>query len=86
MVSGYKHKNVWAQIGDAIIWEGNKQKLLGWQIDKNLNSNEYMSSLCTKADKKLSVLARLSSFMSIKQRRVLMKSFVESQFVYCHLK
>ena len=38
-----------------------------------------------KADKKLSVLARLSTLMSIKLRRVLMKSFTESQFGYCPL-
>ena len=30
-------------------------------------------------------LARLSNFMSIKQRRVLMKSFIDSQFGYCPL-
>ena len=23
LVSGYKHENVWAQIGDEIIWESN---------------------------------------------------------------
>ena len=39
-----------------------------------------VSSLCKKAGKKLSVLARLTNFMSIKQSRVLMKSFIESQF------
>ena len=44
-----------------------------------------MSLLCKRAGKKLSVLARLSNFMSIKQRRVLMKSFIESQFGYCPL-
>ena len=38
-----------------------------------------------KLAKKLSVLARLSSFMSIKQRRVLMKSFIESDFGCCPL-
>ena len=36
LVSGYKHENVWAQIGDEKIWESNKQKLLGLQIDRNL--------------------------------------------------
>ena len=36
LVSGYKHENVWAQIGDEKIWERNKQKLLGLQIDRNL--------------------------------------------------
>ena len=84
MVSGYKHENVWAQIWDEIIWQSNKQKLLGLQIDRNLIFNEFVSSLCKKAGKKLSVLPRLTNFMSIKQRRVLMKSFIESQFgCYC---
>ena len=85
MASGYKHENVWAQIRDEIIWESNKQKLLGLQIDRNLNFNEYVSSSCKKVGKKLSVLARLASFMSIKQRRVLMKSLIQSQFGYCLL-
>ena len=85
MVSAYKHENVWAQIRDEKIWESNKQKLLGLEIDKNLNFNEYVSSLCKKVGEKLTVLARLSNFMSIKQRRVLMKSFIESQFGYCPL-
>ena len=44
-----------------------------------------MSSLCKKAGKKLSVPARLSNFITIKQRTVLMKSFIESQFGYCPL-
>ena len=44
-----------------------------------------MQTLCKKAGKNLSVLARLSNFMSIKQSRVLIKSFVESQFGCCSL-
>ena len=54
------------------------------QIDWNLNFNEYVP-LCKKAGKKLLVLSRLSHFISIKQRRVLIKSFIESQFSYCPL-
>ena len=50
-VSGHQHENVWAQIGDEIIWESNKQKLLGLQVDRNLNFDEYVSSLCKKAGK-----------------------------------
>ena len=83
LVSGYKHENVWAQTRDEIIWESNKQKLLSLQIDRNLNFNECVSSLCKKAGKKLSIFARLSNFMSIKQRKILMKSFIESQFGCC---
>ena len=72
LVSGYKHENVWAQIGDEKIGESNKQKLLGLQVDWNLHFNEYVSLLCQKAGKEFSVLARLSNFMNIKQRRVLL--------------
>ena len=78
LVSGYKNENVWANIGNEKIWESSKQKLLGLDIDRNLNFNEHVSSLCRKAGNKLSVLARLSNFMSFKQRRILSKTFIES--------
>ena len=83
LISGYKHENIWTQIGDEIIWENNKQKLLGLQINRSLSFNEYVSSLCKNAGKKLSVPVRLLNFMSIEQRRNLMKTFNESQFSYC---
>ena len=82
LVSESKFKNVWAKIGCAKIWKNPKQKLLGVVIDQNLNVNEYVSSLCRKAGKKLSALARSSHFMSLKQRRILMKSFIEAKFGY----
>ena len=82
LVSGYKHENIWARIGEVKIWESSKQKLLGVVIDRDLNFNEYVSSLCKKADRKLSVLSRLSNLRSFQQRRLLMKSFVEAQFGY----
>ena len=85
LVSGYKHENIWARIGEVKIWESSKQKLLGVVIDRDLSFNEYVSSLCKKAGRKLSVLSRLSNLMSFQQRRLLMKSFVEAQFGYCPL-
>ena len=62
-----------------------KQKLLGVIIDRQLNFDGYLISLCKKAGKKLSVLARLANFLSLQQRKLLMKSLVESQFGYCPL-
>ena len=85
LVAGYKHESIWAKIGDSRIWESNKQKLLGVHIDKRLSFDEHVSNLCKKAGRKLSVLARLSSYMTLTQRRVLMKSFIETQFGYCPL-
>ena len=85
LVSEYRNENVWANTGNENIWESNKQKLLGLDIDRIVNFNEHVSSLCRKAGNKLSVLARLSNFMSFKQRRILLKTFIESQFEYCPL-
>ena len=39
LVSGYKYKNIWIQIGEVKIWESSKQKLLGVVIDRDLNFN-----------------------------------------------
>ena len=64
LVSGYKHENIWAQIGEVKNWESSKQKLLRFVIDRDLNFNEYVSSLCKKAGRKLSVLSRLLKLMS----------------------
>ena len=82
LVSGFKYGNVWAKIGKTKIWESKKQKLLGVEIDRTLSFDEHIASLCRKAEKRLSVLARLSNFMCANKKRVLMKAFIESQFSY----
>ena len=53
LVSGYKHENIWAGNGEVKIWESLKQVLLGVVIYRDLSFNEYVSSLCKKAGKKL---------------------------------
>ena len=85
LVLGYKHENMWAQIGEVKIWESSKQKLLGFLLDRDLSFNEYVSFLCKKAGKKLSVLSKLSNLMSFQQRRLFIKSFTGAQFEYCPL-
>ena len=85
LVSGFKYENVRAKIGKTKIWESKKQKLLGVEIDRTLSFDEHIASLCKKAGKKLSVLARLSNFMCTNKKRVLMKAFIEAQFSYCPL-
>ena len=85
LASGHKYENVWVKMGDEKIWESAKQKLLGMEIGRNLNFDDHVISLCKKAGRKLTVLARLFKFMSFKQKRILMKTFVESQLGYCPL-
>ena len=66
LISIYKNENVWANIGNEKVWESNKQKFLDLNIDRNLNFNEYVFSLCTKVGNKRSVLPKMSNFMSFK--------------------
>ena len=80
LVFGYKHENRWAKIRQTKIWESRKLKLLCVKIDSSLNFDLYVSSLCEKSGKKLSVLPQLSNFLSLNQRRTLMKTFIELQF------
>ena len=85
MVPGCKFENVFAKIGERKIWKSSKKKLLGLELDRDLKFNDYVFSLCKKAGQKLSVLKRISNFMNFKQRKTLMKSFIEAQFGYCPL-
>ena len=48
------------------------------KIGKNLNFDGYVAFLCKKAGTELVLLARLSKFMSLKQKQIVMKIFVES--------
>ena len=85
LLSGHKHEMIWANIGQTKIWESRKQKLLGIIIDRDLRFDEYVLNQCRKVGRKLSALTRICKFMFLERRRILMKSFTESQFRYCLL-
>ena len=52
-------------------------------IDSELSFDQHISSICSKANKKLHALGRIATFISFNKRRTLMKAFTESQFNYC---
>ena len=81
--SSYETKSI--QIQNSCINPSFSKKLLGIKIDCNLTFLEHIKSLCSKANKKLSALSRVSKCMGINKRRILMKSYIFSQFNYCSL-
>ena len=85
LVGGYKHELVHAKIGSNTIWESQCEKLLGVHIDKGLRFNFHVLYICKKANIKLTALIRLARYYNLEQRRLLMKSFVQSQFAYSPL-
>ena len=71
---------------DGEIIKGSKTvKLLGINIDNELNFNIHVSSICNKVSLKLHALARISHMMSSDKLRLVLKAFIESQFGYCPL-
>ena len=77
------HEKDLSLIIDNEVIDCNKSvKLLGITIDNRLDFNEHVTNLCKKVSTKLHALARISNYMSQSKLRVLMKSFIESQFSY----
>ena len=71
---------------NKLIIKSNKEvEILGIKIDKNLNSNNHIKSICRKADQKLRALLIISSNLNMKQKKLLYKSKIKSQFNYCPL-
>ena len=65
LVSGHHYEEMFVNIGKDIIWESKTVKLLGITIDKELKFDKYISQVCSKANKKLNVLSRMRSFLSV---------------------
>ena len=72
-------------VENCVIKSRGVEELLGVTIDSNLNFKEHVLSLCKKANRKLHALSRASNCMTLNKRRILMKSFIISQFNYCPL-
>ena len=73
------------EIENIKISNSHCEKLLGIKIDSKLSFDDHVTGLCSKASQKLHALSRISHFMETKQRLIIMKSFINSQFGYCPL-
>ena len=74
-----------ANIDGSDIESEDNQILLGITIDSNLSFNKHINNLCKKASARLNALARISGYMDLLKRWVIMKLFIASQFGYCPL-
>ena len=74
-----------AKIDNNYIESEKEQVLLGITIDSNLTFENHIINICKKASRKLNALARVAPYMNMQKRRIIMKSFVTSQFGYCPL-
>ena len=84
-------KNKTNTSGEQMIVNGKKiqseetVELLGVKLDYKLDFDPHISNLCKKAATQLNVLKRLKTFIGFQEKKVLVQSFVYSNFSYCPL-
>ena len=60
-------------------------ELLGIHLDDKLNFNLHISNICRSAANQLNALIRLKNYLSFNAKRVLINSYIISNFNYCPL-
>ena len=73
------------EINDVVLTSSVEEKSLGVTLDSELKFEKHITGICHKASQKIHVLSRITSYMSLNRPRLLMKTYVESQFNYCPL-
>ena len=85
LLSGHKYEHCFVNIGKEKIWESYSEKILGITIDRDLNFKGQIEKILSKAGGKLNALGRLSHILPFSKMKLLLESFVKSQFSYCPL-
>ena len=73
------------QINNTNIKPSKEVKLLGVNIDQKLIFESHITNLCNSAARQLNALIRLKSALGFKEKKVLIESFIYSNFDYCPL-
>ena len=67
------------------ITSENSAKLLGIEIDNQLNVDNHVSTLCNKAGSQLNAIGKLKKYIGFPEKKALIEAFVYSNFNYCPL-
>ena len=72
-------------IGNDVVEVASSVKLLRIHIDDQLSFNLHISNICKSASKQLNTRVTLKYFLGFEERKVLINSFILSNFNYCPL-
>ena len=73
------------KIGNNAVQVKSSVKLLGVQIDAELNVNLHIANICRSATNQLDALIRLRKLLGFEDKKVLIISYFYSNFNYCPL-
>ena len=68
---------MWDKTRKDIRWEKSHVKLLGVTIDINLSFDTHNSKFCSKTNRKLTALSRMSKFLSLEKRGRIIKDYMK---------
>ena len=85
IICGKKDHLETVMVGDSQIKEEPWVKLLGIHIDNKLSFDYHISKLVRKANSKITVIKRSFRYLSQFKKKLLLNSFVQSQFSYSPL-
>ena len=71
------------QISETVIHNSQSKKLLGVTFDNKVKFEKHINTICQKANRKLNALARITPYMELTKRRILMNVFGGIIFFYC---
>ena len=77
--------NVAIRIGKFQIENTKREKLLDIKFDNKLSFDYHLSEICKKASRKLYSLRRVTPYMNLSKRKILMNAFFNWLFSYCPL-
>ena len=63
LVAGHRYETLWDKIEETRIWESKNET-----IDRNLNFDDHVFTMCKKAGRKLSALSRISNYTSFEKK------------------
>ena len=72
-------------VWNYVIKSSGIEELLVVTIYSNLNFKEHILPFCKKSNSKLHALSRVSKYITLNKRCILVKSFIISQFNLCPL-
>ena len=79
------HTDISVNIESECIYGESSVDLLGIKIDDSLTFTLHVSKLCKNANQKLHALARIAKYLCKDKLKLIMKTFIQSQFNYCPL-
>ena len=71
------------KLSNKYIEEISKGKPLGISFDNKITMSDHIKQICKQSSNKLYALARISPYLDVPKRKILMKSFITSQFNHC---